>query len=90
VPKNGGAGGKLASDEARERFARDFGVTVESVGPRWARVLVATARCTAPADDAEREAWLARLRPALANAAALPPPERDAALRALVRDLRGK
>ncbi|HEU4395778.1 MAG TPA: DUF3106 domain-containing protein [Planctomycetota bacterium] len=89
-PRNGGAGAKLASDEARERFAREFGVTAESVGPRWARVLVATARFTAPADGAEREAWLARLRPALAAAAALPPPERDAALRAIVRDLRGK
>jgi len=86
----GAGGGRSIAEEARERFARDFGVAPDAVGARWARVLVATARLVAPTDRTEREAWFEGLRPALARTAALPPAERDAALRELLRDLRGK
>jgi hypothetical protein len=75
------------SPEAKERFAREFGVPQESL-PWWApRSLRRAAVLTPPA---ERDAFLQKVRPELRRIADLPAAEREAALRALLEPLRGR
>jgi hypothetical protein len=77
-------------EEHRDRFQGDFGVPPDALGSPWPRILLATARCFAPEDRADRAAWFEALRPEVRRIAALPGPERAPALRALVERLRAR
>jgi hypothetical protein len=81
-----GNGDRRPAREFREAFERQFGVLPEALGVPWAvRALLHELRAR---DAAARESFLAEARPELRRIAALPLPERDAALRRLLEGLR--